>query len=475
MVSSIAWPPRTRFHGYKKPNLRALYLVLLPTCIGTEMTSGFDSSMLNGLQTVDSWDTFYHSPRLTILRVMLATYSSSAIINCPAVPYVNDNFAIFIISRLIFGLRIPFAVVAASSPIGELSYPKERAHLGSLFNSSYVVGSILAVGVTMGTCNMSSNWGWLIPSLLQLTPSLLQVAFIYFLPESPRWLISKGRGAKAMSILVKYHAEGDINSQFVKAECAQIERTLEIELETRKTSWKDFVSTAGMRKHLLIAAFLGLFTQWSGNGLTGYLLPPTLDQIGFHANRYKNLVNLALTCWSFVNTTAPALVATKFRRRTVFLTPSISMFLIFSGWTAASAQYAQTGSKPASKAVIACGIFIHSPAYNLGYCSLIYPYLVELFPFYTCATEIAFHHFFSRSASSASQFVDPTGPESDFVNYMVWLAFEVISVYFVFPKTAHHTLEELAFYQVKRVNQETQHEVKHDGSLDETAGRIVSQ
>jgi hypothetical protein len=67
---------------------------------------------------------------------------------------------------------------------------------------------------------------------------------------------------------VKYHAEGDPNSEFVKAEYAQIERTLEMELETRKTSWKDFVSTVGMRKRLLVAAFLGLFGQWSGNGLT---------------------------------------------------------------------------------------------------------------------------------------------------------------------------------------------------------------
>jgi MFS family permease len=183
--------------------------------------------------------------------------------------FIPHAVAMFIISRLILGLGIPFAIVAASSLIGELSHPKERARLGSLFNSSYGVGSILTAGVTMGTFNMSSNWGWRIPSLLQLTPSLLQVAFISLLPESPRWLISKGRGAEAMAILVKYHAEGDINSQFVKAEYAQIERTLEIELETRKTSWKDFVSTAGMHKRLLIVAFLGLFTQWSGNGLTG--------------------------------------------------------------------------------------------------------------------------------------------------------------------------------------------------------------
>lgn len=55
-------------------------------------------------------------------------------------------------------------------------------------------------------------------------------------------------GDEALAILVKYHAEGDINSQFVKAEYAQIERTLELGLETRSAGWKTFISAAGMRK-----------------------------------------------------------------------------------------------------------------------------------------------------------------------------------------------------------------------------------
>lgn len=58
---------------YQKPNLRMLYIIFIPTCLGVEMTSGyvlftsyafwlltvsssFDSSMMNGLQAVDSWD-----------------------------------------------------------------------------------------------------------------------------------------------------------------------------------------------------------------------------------------------------------------------------------------------------------------------------------------------------------------------------------------------------------------------------------
>ena len=40
---------------YKKPNLRFLYLILVPCALGVEWTSGFDSSMMNSLQAVKSW------------------------------------------------------------------------------------------------------------------------------------------------------------------------------------------------------------------------------------------------------------------------------------------------------------------------------------------------------------------------------------------------------------------------------------
>lgn len=40
---------------YQKPNLRSLYLILVPTALGVEWTSGFDSSMMNSLQAVKSW------------------------------------------------------------------------------------------------------------------------------------------------------------------------------------------------------------------------------------------------------------------------------------------------------------------------------------------------------------------------------------------------------------------------------------
>ncbi|KDQ64050.1 hypothetical protein JAAARDRAFT_52051 [Jaapia argillacea MUCL 33604] len=476
---------------YKKPNLRTLYLVFLPTCLGVEMTSGFDSSMVNGLQAVGTWDTFFNHPRSAILGLISAMYSLGAVCALPFVPIISDrlgrrrsivlgslfmligailqaasqNFAMFIVSRFILGLGIPFAIIAASSLIGELSHPKERPIVSSLFNSCYFIGSIVAAGVTLGTFAMPTNWGWRIPSVLQVIPSILQLTFIWFLPESPRWLVSKGRGPEAFAILAKYHAEGDTNSEFVKAEFAQIEKTLELEMENAKRSWRELFGTAGMRRRVLIGSFLGLATQWSGNGLTSYFLARILDNIGIHDNRTKNLINVAMSCWSFVNGTTIALTVPRLKRRTAYMTCTISLLLIFTGWTVASARYAITGDKAPSRAVIAF-IFLYSPAYNIGYNAMSYTFLVEIFPFHVRSRGLTIFQWFSRLATFFNQFVNPIGIANAgwkyYISYCVFLLFEVIFVYFLFPETSNRTLEELAFLYEDDKLQEQQKRVEHE-------------
>lgn len=180
-----------------------------------------------------------------------------AIVQCLA-----QNTGMYIASRLILGFGIPTCIVAGSSLIGELGYPKERAVLTSLFNVAYFPGSIIAAAICFGTNNIKSNWAWRAPSILQICPSLIQMSFIFLIPESPRWLVTKDRSEEAYEILIKYHAEGNADSDFVRAEMAQIRSTLGIEMEASKSSWMDMVRTAGMRRRVLIGSMLGLFTQW---------------------------------------------------------------------------------------------------------------------------------------------------------------------------------------------------------------------
>jgi MFS family permease len=100
----------------KKRNLRWLYFLLFPTCMGIEITSGFDSQMINALQIVPTWELFFGNPQGSVKGIISAAYSLGAILSLPFVGIVNDKFGrrwsifggsvIMIIGALIQGFSV---------------------------------------------------------------------------------------------------------------------------------------------------------------------------------------------------------------------------------------------------------------------------------------------------------------------------------------------------------------------------------
>jgi hypothetical protein len=306
--------------------------------------------------------------------------------------------AMYIIARMLLGVGILFAIISGSSLIGELSHPKERAILTSLFNASYFIGSILAAAISLGTVDTPGDWSWRLPSLLQVCPSLLQIATILYassppplsilvtsltvtvhdslLPESPRYLVSKDREDEAFAVLTKYHAEGDASSVLVQAEMAQIKSTIKLEMEHSSQSWMEMLSTAGMRRRVLISTFLGLFTQMSGNTLLSYYSNLLFEQMGYTTTFAKTRINIANQCWSLLNATIIATFVTKFPRRIMFMTASTTMLLVFISMTisferlsvAKAAGYINNSASVAALFFY----FAYSPCYNIGNNALTY-------------------------------------------------------------------------------------------------------
>jgi len=464
---------------YKKPNLRYLYFMLFPTCMGVELTSGFDSQLINALQIVDSWVEYFDDPQGPFQGFIGASYSLGAILSLPFIPFVNRKFgrrwaifggsvvmvigaivqgfsqhvAMYIIARMILGFGIPVCIVAGSALIGELAYPKERPILTSLFNVSYFFGQIIAAGICRGTNQIVTDWGWRLPSLLQIVPSMLQICFVMFLPESPRWLITQDREEEAYAILAKYHAEGDADNEFVKAEIVQIRETLKIEYEASKETWRDLLRTSGMRRRALVTSMLGLFTQWSGNTLISYYMGDLLQMIGFTDSTTKNNINLVNSCWSLVMATLVASQVRRFRRRVMYMTCTICLLCVYIGWTIAM-RYAVHATdngyeNPAAAWTTLVFIFLYAPAYNIGYNALTYTYLVELWPYALRSRGISFFQLFGRLAGFFTTFVNPIGIDSVswryLIMYVCWLGFENVFVFFFFPETHGKTLEELTF------------------------------
>ena len=354
-------------------------------------------------------------------------------VSLPIVPYVNDrvgrkhsitigsviifigvviqtasiNIAMFLVSRLILGMGIPFCISSASQLIAELTFPRHTSVLNGLFNESWYVGAIIAAGVTLGTYKIPSTWAWRIPSLLQIAPSLLQLTFIWFVPESPRWLISKDRSEEALEILIKYHGEGDRNSPLVAAEFAEITMTVRHEMENSNRKWVELVQTPGNRRRVLIALCVGFFSQWSGNGLVSYYLAKVLATVGITEKRLQNEINLGLTCWNLVTGVTGAFLTRVLPRRVQYLTAFIGMTVVFACWTGASADYAQTKNQQAAGAVVAM-IFVYYLFYTIMH-PMTYVFITEVFPFVHRAKGVGLTQAASRGASAFNQFVNPIG------------------------------------------------------------------
>lgn len=474
---------------YKKPNLRMMYVWLFCCCMGVEMTSGFDSQLVNTLQISQKWHEYFGNGRVNadgdfaieagLLGFINSSYMLGSVFGVPFAPWVAQKFgrrwsimigsiimvvgaliqgfaqhvAMYIIARLILGFGILFAIISGAAMIGELGHPKERAILTSLFNSSYFIGQITAAAIAIRTTEMTSEWGWRMPSLLQICPSLLQIATVFLLPESPRWLIAQDRDDDAAAILVKYHAEGDASHPMVQAEIVQIREVIHLELEAAKQSWLDLLRTTGMRRRFLVTVFLGLFTQLSGNTLISYYSNQLYTLMGYTESYAKTRINVANACWGFANATVLALIVPRFPRRRMYQLSATLMLLCFIGYTVSlERQLYNKEHEITSRSTNIAALFFYfgySPCYNIGNNALTYTYLVELWPYATRSRGIGVQQVFGKLAGFFSNNVNSIAIEAIGWKYLAiycgWIAFELGIVTFLYPETYNRTLEELAF------------------------------
>jgi hypothetical protein len=144
--------------------------------------------------------------------------------------------------------------VASPLLVTELAHPGQRGKITALYNTFYNFGSVIAAWTTYGTLQIGSSWSWRLPSLLQVAPTIFQLCLLAFLPESPRWLISKDRSDQALTIMAKYHANGNEQDPVIQFEFAEIREALRLEKESSKGRYKDLIST---RTYIVVC-----FTCW---------------------------------------------------------------------------------------------------------------------------------------------------------------------------------------------------------------------
>lgn len=459
---------------WRNRGILLLNLSLLLALI-TSSANGFDSSMMNGLQIVPDWQYYFGNPTGSTLGMVNAVQNLGVLVALPMAPYVSDTFGRkkslitgafimlggvalqtastniwhFVGSRGMIGLGLGFATNAAPLLITELAYPTQRGPITAMYNSSWYIGSIIAAWVCFGTFRMSgTTWSWRIPSVLQALPSLIQVCLLWFVPESPRWLLSQNRDAEAINILGKYHANGNTSDPLVVLEYQEIREALILEKEIAgEISYLSLFKSRGNLKRMRIIIALGFFSQWSGNGLFSYYLNEIFKTLGITSPGMKTLINGVLQIWNLIMALGAAMFVDRVGRRTLFVISNAGMLCAFSVWTVTAALYQLLGNTAAANANIAL-IFIFFSFYDIAYSPLLVAYTIEILPFNIRAKGFAVMNFSVCIALIVNQYVNPVALKAIGWKYALvycgWLLFEFIFVYRYIIETKGRSLEQTA-------------------------------
>jgi sugar porter (SP) family MFS transporter len=463
-------PNRKWYNNRRIITLNAWIVLLLIT----SSTNGYDGSMMNGLQSLDQWKVYFNFPTGGKLGLLNAIQNIGALAAYPFAPYMSDGLGrrptifigavimciatavqtasqsvgMFIGARFLIGFGLTFAANAAPMLVTEIAYPTQRAPLTSTYNSLWYSGAIVAAWTTFGTFKIQSTWAWRVPSALQALPSVLQVALIWFCPESPRWLISKGKEAPALHTLAYYHADGNEQDPLVRYEFEEIKAAIEFDRTVAaNVGWKSLFKTPGNRKRMRIIIALAFFSQWSGNGLVSYYLNQVFNGIGITDPTIQLLINGILQIWNLAWALAASALVDKIGRRILFLTSAGGMIIFFTLQTACSGVYENTKSPGAAHAVIAF-IFLFYASYDLAFTPLIVSYTLEILPYQLRAKGFNIFNFAISLSLIFNQYVNPIGLKNIkwkyYVVYCCWLVVEFVFLYFFVVETKNRTLEETA-------------------------------
>lgn len=194
--------------------------------------------------------------------------------------------------RFILGFGVSFCCVSAPCYVSEMAHPQWRGTLTGFYNCTWYIGSILASWTIVGCSYIADERGFRVPIWCQLITSCLVAICVWFLPESPRWLIANDRYDEAVAVLAKYHGEGSPNHPIVILQMKEMQS--QISTTASDKNWWDYRelwNSHSARRRLICVIGMAMFGQLSGNSATGYYLPVMAENAGIDDSRTQLIIN----------------------------------------------------------------------------------------------------------------------------------------------------------------------------------------
>jgi SP family arabinose:H+ symporter-like MFS transporter len=211
----------------------------------------------------------YGRKKVLLLSGLLFTLSALG----SAVP---DNLTQFVMARFIGGLGVGSASMLSPLYISEIAPAKIRGMLVTLYQLAIVFGiniiyivNYLIANTHDQVWNVQLGWRYMLGS--EGIPAILFFILLFFVPESPRWLVKENRSDEALKILNKINGPEETHRILKEIKAAVYEE---------KGSFLDLFKP-GIRKAMVVGSVLALFSQVTGINAIIYYAPEIFKQVGF--------------------------------------------------------------------------------------------------------------------------------------------------------------------------------------------------
>lgn len=353
----------------------------------------------------------------------------------------------FLGGRFLTGFGQGFINVTAPIFVAEMAHPYWRGPLSGLMQTNYFVGAIIASWVTYGTLFIQGTRSFRIPIWLQMISSGTVALGILFSPETPRWLMARGRTDDARAVLAELHGEGDPQATVVRLQMAEMSAAIARDgSDKRWWDYRDMFRTRSARRRMICVAGMSWFGQYSGNALVSYYFPVIVGQTGITDAPTKLLLNALNPVVSWFAAIIGALLLDKVGRRPFLLFGVGGMAVcltIVTGCTKLSVDYANRAAGHAGIFFI----YLFSVIFSIGLVPLLPFYIAETLPTETRAKGTAFGNVVSSAASILGLYTSSIAIESIgyyyYIVFIVWDMIEFVIIYFFFVETKNRTLEEI--------------------------------
>ncbi|EDV20428.1 uncharacterized protein TRIADDRAFT_38377 [Trichoplax adhaerens] len=333
-----------------------------------------------------------------------------------------------LIGRLICGLGVGMASLVVPIYIAEISTAESRGMLGSMNQLSVTIGFLLGAVLALGI-----NWNYL--ALVGMVLPILMALGIMFMPETPRYLLAKGKRPMAIKQLKWLRgSHADINTELY-----DIENNLD---NGQKMHFSEFKNPV-LFKPLLISIGLMIFQQFSGINAVLFFCTYIFKEAGFGDPK---LVNLIATSVQVGATLISVMLVDRLGRRVLLITPAVIMAI--SCTTFGVYYYIQPKTTTNLNWLAMLSLFVYLVAFSMGWGAIPWLMMSELFPARArgIASGIATLINWTAAFTITYSFIYMRKSMKDYGTFWFFAAWNLLAAIFVFfcvPETKGKTLEEI--------------------------------